>query len=212
MVLFPCHSVSFNYKCDQGSSGQWLRVWTLETACLGFNDGSAVLSKQPYLIPWSLSWASQVAQWVKHLSAMLETHADVSSIPRSERSPERRRGNPLQYCCLENSMDRGAWWATAHRVTKSWTRLKGLNTHAHAHTHTHTNSNYIRLLLWGLNEIKHMKFSAGCLAYNMYSVNLLLLLHYLSGSMGRLWEYEYNTYSVIATIITLFGIPWWLRW
>ena len=57
-----------------------------------------------------------------------------------------------------------------------------------------------------------MKFSAGCLAYNMYSVNLLLLLHYLSGSMGGLWEYEYNTYSVIATIITLFGIPWWLRW
>ena len=144
MVLFPCHSVSFNYKCDQGSSGQWLRVWTLETACLGFNDGSTVLSKQPYLIPWSLSWASQVAQWVKNLSAMLETHADVSSIPRSERSPERRRGNPLQYCCLENSMDRGAWWATAHRITKSWTRLKGLNTHAQAHTHTQivTTSDY----------------------------------------------------------------------
>ena len=33
----------------------------------------------------------------------------------------RRNGNPLQYCCLENSMDRGAWWATVHGVTKSWT-------------------------------------------------------------------------------------------
>ena len=32
-------------------------------------------------------------------------------------------GNPLQYSCLENSMDGGAWWATAHGVTKSWTRL-----------------------------------------------------------------------------------------
>ena len=32
-------------------------------------------------------------------------------------------GNPLQYSCLENSMDRGAWWATVHGVTKSWIRL-----------------------------------------------------------------------------------------
>ena len=32
-------------------------------------------------------------------------------------------GNPLQYSCLENPMDRGAWWATAHGVMKSWTRL-----------------------------------------------------------------------------------------
>ena len=32
-------------------------------------------------------------------------------------------GNPLQYSCLENPMDRGAWWATVHVITKSWTRL-----------------------------------------------------------------------------------------
>ena len=32
-------------------------------------------------------------------------------------------GNPLQYSCLENSMDRGAWWATVHAVAKSWTQL-----------------------------------------------------------------------------------------
>ena len=35
-------------------------------------------------------------------------------------------GNVLQYSCLENPMDRGAWWATVHRVTKSWTQLKHL--------------------------------------------------------------------------------------
>ena len=39
------------------------------------------------------------------------------------RSPEEGNGNPLQYSCLENPMDRGAWWATVHGVTKSWTRL-----------------------------------------------------------------------------------------
>ena len=39
-------------------------------------------------------------------------------------------GNPLQYSCLENPMDRGAWQATVHRVPKSWTRQKQLSTHA----------------------------------------------------------------------------------
>ena len=50
-------------------------------------------------------------------------------------------GSLLQYSCLENSMDRGAWWAIVHGVTKSWTRLKQLSTGAHAHTHTHTQKN-----------------------------------------------------------------------
>ena len=39
-------------------------------------------------------------------------------------------GNPLQYFCLENPVDRGAWWAAVHRVTQSWTRLKQLSMHA----------------------------------------------------------------------------------
>ena len=39
-------------------------------------------------------------------------------------------GYPLQYSCLGNSMDRGAWWATVHEVAKSWTRLKRLNMHS----------------------------------------------------------------------------------
>ena len=45
------------------------------------------------------------------------------SIPGLERSPGEGNGYPLQYSCLENSMDRGAWWATVHGVTKSQTRL-----------------------------------------------------------------------------------------
>jgi len=46
---------------------------------------------------------------------------DVGSIPGSERSPGGGHGNPLQYSCLKNPMDRGAWWATVHRVEKSRT-------------------------------------------------------------------------------------------
>ena len=48
---------------------------------------------------------------------------DVGSIPGSGRPPVGGNGNPLQYSCLENSMDREAWWATFHGVTKSWTQL-----------------------------------------------------------------------------------------
>ena len=44
---------------------------------------------------------------------------DVSSVPGSGRSPGVGNGNALQYSCLENSMDRGAWWATVHGVTES---------------------------------------------------------------------------------------------
>ena len=48
---------------------------------------------------------------------------EVGSIPGSGRSPGEGKGNPLQYSCLENPMDRGAWWATVHGVAKSRTRL-----------------------------------------------------------------------------------------
>ena len=45
----------------------------------------------------------------------------LGSIPGSERSPEEGNGNPLQYSCLENLVDRGALWATVHGVAKDWT-------------------------------------------------------------------------------------------
>ena len=48
---------------------------------------------------------------------------NLGSIPGLGRSPGEGNGNPLQYSCLENPMDGGAWWATVHWVTKSWTRL-----------------------------------------------------------------------------------------
>ena len=48
---------------------------------------------------------------------------DAGSIPGLGRSPGEGNANPLQYSCLENSMDRGAWWTTVHEVTKSGTLL-----------------------------------------------------------------------------------------
>ena len=54
----------------------------------------------------------------------------MGSIPGSGRSPGERNVNPLQYSCLKNPTDRGAWWATVHRVRKSLTQLKRLSMHA----------------------------------------------------------------------------------
>ena len=61
---------------------------------------------------------------VKNPPANAGDTRDVSSIPGSGRSPGGGYGNPLQYSCLENPMDREAWWATVYRFTKSQTELK----------------------------------------------------------------------------------------
>ena len=58
---------------------------------------------------------------VKNLPASTGDAKDVGLIPGSGRSPGGEHGNPLQYSCLENPMDRGDWWATIHRVAKSQT-------------------------------------------------------------------------------------------
>ena len=64
---------------------------------------------------------------------------DAGLIPGSGRSPRGGHGNPLQYSCLENPMDRGVWWATVLGVTKSQTGLKQLSMmHLHLFlTHLH---------------------------------------------------------------------------
>ena len=75
-------------------------------------------------------WASLVALVVNNLLANAGDVRDTGLILGSGR-PWRRAWQPLQYSCLENPMDRGAWQATVHRVTKSQTQLKRLGTHPH---------------------------------------------------------------------------------
>ena len=67
--------------------------------------------------------ASQIALVIKNLSVSAWDARHVDSIPGLERSPGVRNGNPLPYSCLENPMDRGAWWAVVHgaqRVRHNW--------------------------------------------------------------------------------------------
>ena len=67
----------------------------------------------------SLYWGFQGGSVVKDPPASAGDAGDVSSIPGSGRSPGERNGNTFQYSCLENFMNRGAWWATVHGVTES---------------------------------------------------------------------------------------------
>ena len=62
--------------------------------------------------------ASQVALVVKKRPANARDERDVGSIPGLGRYPGEGHGNPFQYSCLQNPMDRGAWWATVQRVTE----------------------------------------------------------------------------------------------
>ena len=72
---------------------------------------------------YSYIWASQVVVVVKNSPANAGDIRDVGLIPGLGRSPGGGHGNPLQYSCLENPMDRGAWLGTVHGVAKSGTQL-----------------------------------------------------------------------------------------
>ena len=93
----------------------WL-TWSYSTAEVGFLGGAAV----------------------KNLPA---NAGDTDSILGSVWSPEEGKGNPLQYSCLGNSMDRGIWWTSVHEVAELGVTERAhthTRTHTHTHTHTHT--------------------------------------------------------------------------
>ena len=66
---------------------------------------------------------------VNKLPANARDIINAGLIPGKGRSPGGRHGNTLQYSCLGNPRDRGAWWATVHGLTKSWTQPKQLSMH-----------------------------------------------------------------------------------
>ena len=75
---------------------------------------------------------NEASRWLTEyrIACDAEDVGDMGSIPGSGRSPGGGHGNPLHYSCLENPMGTGAWWATVHKVAKSWTQLST----AHPHT------------------------------------------------------------------------------
>ena len=94
------------------------------------------LSRQSFLSKVGAGWPGnklqpQVALVVKNLPANAADARDMGSILASGWSPEEGNGNPLQYSCLENPLDRGTWWATIHGITNSGTQMKRLIIHGH---------------------------------------------------------------------------------
>ena len=71
--------------------------------------------------------SSSGSDWFSDGKASACNEGDLGSIPGSGSSPGEGNGNPLQYSCLENPMDEGAWWATVHGVAKSGTRLSNFS-------------------------------------------------------------------------------------
>ena len=81
--------------------------------------------------------SSQVVLVIKNRPANAGDVRDVGSISGLGRSPGRGNSKPLQYPCLENPTNRGAWRAIVHRVAKSWTRLKPVSTYTHVQFFQH---------------------------------------------------------------------------
>ena len=74
---------------------------------------------------WMMTWGLPVVNGGSVVNPPTDAGdtGDVGSVPVLGRSPEEGNGNPLQYSCLGNPIDRGSWWAAVHGVAKSWTRL-----------------------------------------------------------------------------------------
>ena len=122
---------SFVSLVSEGSKGAWdcTPRWWLPT---GVSGDRAFHRRLAVWTPASQSQVGGVTGALMHhwdfpggsdSKASAYNAGDPGSIPGSGRSPGEGNGNPLQYSCLENPMDREAWWATVHGVAKSGTRL-----------------------------------------------------------------------------------------
>ena len=100
-----------------------------------------------YLPIYITNWASQVALLVKNPPANAEGERDACLIPGSGICPGGGNGNPLHCPCLEDPLDRGAWWATVYGAAKSQRPLSDwVCMCAYTHTHTHTHYKLCQLL------------------------------------------------------------------
>ena len=134
------------------------------------------------LWPAPYTWTSQAVLAVKNLSANAGDLRDTGSIARLGRSPGGGYGNPLQYSCLENPMNRGSGQAIIHRVIKrkSWSRLKSLNMSLQCYGE----KNAWRKGFW-IGEEKRTIVKASTLATSCEE-----LTHWKDSDAGRDWGQE----------------------
>ena len=101
-----------------------------------------MLTSQTFLVCFYQLWKDRLPLWLRGRESTCNARAagDMGSIPGPGWTPGGGHGNPLQYSCPENPMDRGTWWAIVHGVAKGQIQLKQLSTRTHTHTHTHTHT------------------------------------------------------------------------
>ena len=144
-------------------------LWSKERPCSGIaRTGQKKKKKKKstfkyiYIVMKCLSYecmlllfpTSQVALVVKNPTASAGDTGDVGLILGSGRSPGGGHDNPPQCSCLENPMDRGAWWATVDGVAENWTRLKPLSMHLEIIFHKPTASLARLLQSMSINSVK----------------------------------------------------------
>ena len=98
----------------------------LQCSCLKNSGDRGAWWAAVYWVAQSRTRLKQLSSSSSRVKASDCNAENLGSISESERSPGEGNGHPLQYSCLENPMDRGAWWAPVHGVTKSQTRLSDL--------------------------------------------------------------------------------------
>ena len=149
--------------------------WSILSDCVAWDGFSGLTSpastkgKRMVFLKISL-----VAQWVKNLSATQETACnagDQNLIPGLGRFPEGGHGNPFQYSCLENSMDRGAWWGLQSMRLQSLEHDWSDNTHtcrANVYGQLSVNQTYDSSILWSPTHHRIYVFGVGNLPYIIF--------------------------------------------
>ena len=120
-------------------------------------------------------WVSQVVLVVKHPPASAGSIRDTHSIPGSGRSPGGDHGNPLQCSCLENPMDKGAWWTTIQSIPKSWTQWKRFNMQTHTMKFIYSNL-YLYMIIFSCNLLSQMHFNNFVFLYPICSSPIFTVL------------------------------------
>ena len=116
------------------------------------------------------------------VKASASNAGDLGSIPGSGRSPGNGNGNPLQDSCLENPMDRGAWWATVHGVAKSRTRLSNLT------------------------SLPQFKSINSLVLSFLYSPTLTSIYDYWKNHSLTRWNFVIKVMSLLLDMLSKFGI------
>ena len=128
--------------------------WLLPSVWLRYKQHSDIFTMKNYfslVLYWIIYFRKSILGGSMSKEVCLQW-GDMDSISGLERSPGGRHGNPFQYSCLENPMDREAWWTTVHRVADSRPWLKWPSSHAASYQYTK-----VMEIAW-LHEIGHSNF------------------------------------------------------